>query len=243
MTRVRVRRGVVHRVGPVGERAGRVGRTVGVVRPVAVRDRHALAVAVQAGERGQQVVRGVRDQWRVVVGQKRAVTGEEVQQVRHHLQVGRDVGVVPEEVHIVERQLDHVLDAVPELAAGHGRRRGVRFRSGVRGGGGSGAGDRGGTAQQRRNAGQGGDAAAPADGCASTDSLPEQRLTHSFSSFPGRRRPDHPQADAADVTAGAVTRGHEKKTSSQIMGALSHTGKGGTVDCRSAQDPERAQAA
>ena len=62
--------GVEDRVGPVGERAGRVGRAVGVVGPVAVADRHAVPVAVQAGERGQDVVGGVRDQRGVVVRQR-----------------------------------------------------------------------------------------------------------------------------------------------------------------------------
>jgi hypothetical protein len=41
---------------------------------------------------------------------------EEVQQVRHELQVRRDVGVVPEEVHVVEAKLDDVLDAIPQVA-------------------------------------------------------------------------------------------------------------------------------
>ena len=81
----RRRRGVVDGVGPVGERARAVGRAegparaVGLVHLVAVRDRHALPVAVQAGVRGQDVIGGVRDQRRVVVGQERAVVLEEVQ--------------------------------------------------------------------------------------------------------------------------------------------------------------------
>jgi hypothetical protein len=58
----------------------------------------------------------VRDQRGVVVGQERSVVLEEVEQVRHHLQVGRDVGVVTEEVHVVEADLDHVLDAVAQMA-------------------------------------------------------------------------------------------------------------------------------
>ena len=113
---------VEDRVGPVGERGGDGGgvegavRAVGVVGPVAVGDRHALPVAVQPGIGGQDVVGGVRDERRVAVAQEGAVVLEEVQQVRHHLQVGRDVGVVPEEVHIVERELHHVLDPVAEVA-------------------------------------------------------------------------------------------------------------------------------
>ena len=55
-------RRVVDRVGPVGERARRVGgverpaRAVGVVRLVALEIPHALPVAVQAGVGGQDVV-------------------------------------------------------------------------------------------------------------------------------------------------------------------------------------------
>ena len=52
----------------------------------------------------------------MVVGQERAVALEEVEQVGHQLQVGRDVRVVPEEVHVVERERHHVLDAVAQVA-------------------------------------------------------------------------------------------------------------------------------
>ena len=122
MAGARRRLGVEDGVGPVRERARGVGRVeaavgaVGVVGLVAVGDGHAVPVAVQAGEGGQDVVGGVRDQRRVVVGQERAVAGEEVQQVRHLLQVGRDVRVVPEVVHVVEHDRHHVLDAVAEVA-------------------------------------------------------------------------------------------------------------------------------
>ena len=152
--------GVEDRVGPVGERARRVGvlGRVVVVGLVAVGDRHAVPVAVQAGERGQDVVAGVRDERRVVVGQERAVAGEEVQQVRYLLQVGRDVRVIPEVVHVVEHERDHVLDAVAQVARRVGGcRRGLR---GVRRG--AGRGHRGPRqaqrAEQRRRAGGRGDA-------------------------------------------------------------------------------------
>ena len=58
----------------------------------------------------------MRDQRRVVVRQDGAVVLEEVQEVRHQLEVGRDVGVVPEEVHIVEADLNDMLDAVAKAA-------------------------------------------------------------------------------------------------------------------------------
>ena len=68
------------------------------------------------------------DQRRVVVREHRSVALDEVEQVRHHLQVRRNVRVVPEEMHVVERELDHVLDAVAELTRG---RRSTGFRPAV----------------------------------------------------------------------------------------------------------------
>ena len=65
---------------------------------------------------GQDVIGRVRDQRRVVVRHPRAVVLDELHQARHHLQVGRDIRVVAEEVDVVERDLDDVLDAVPEPA-------------------------------------------------------------------------------------------------------------------------------
>ncbi len=128
VARVRGCRGVEDRVRPVGERASLIGRAVGVVRLVGVADRHARPVAVQAGEGGQQVIGGVRDERGVVVGRERAVVFEEVQQARHHFQVRRHVGVVAEEMDIVEGELDDVLDPVAQAAAaarlGAGGRRG-----------------------------------------------------------------------------------------------------------------------
>ena len=58
----------------------------------------------------------MRDQWCVVVGQESPVVLQEVEQVRQHLQVGGDVGVVPEEVDVVEPELDDMLDPVTQLA-------------------------------------------------------------------------------------------------------------------------------
>src|SRR6516162_11049181 len=83
---------------------------------VAVRDRHALPVTIQAGVSGQDVVRRVRDQRRVVVGKESPIVLEEVQQIWHQLEIGWHVGVVPEEVHIVECELNDVLNSVAEPA-------------------------------------------------------------------------------------------------------------------------------
>ena len=97
---------------PVRERGRRVGRPVGVVGLVRVRQRLAMPVAVQTGVDRQAVVRRVRDQRRVRVREHGAVLLQEVQQVRHLLEVGRDVRVVPREVDVVEDDVDHVRDAV-----------------------------------------------------------------------------------------------------------------------------------
>ncbi len=117
MTGVRGGRDVERRVGPVGEGNRLVGRPVGVVGLVGVADPHAHAVSVKAGVVGQAVDRGVGDQRGVIVGEHGAVLLDEVEQVGHQLQVRRDVGVVPEEVHVVEGEFDHVGHAVAQRVA------------------------------------------------------------------------------------------------------------------------------
>ena len=47
-----------------------------------------MAVGVHAGEVGQDVGRGMRDEDRVVVGEKRAVVPNKVEQVRDLLEIG-----------------------------------------------------------------------------------------------------------------------------------------------------------
>jgi hypothetical protein len=113
---------IEHRVGPVGEGTGRIGRPIRVVGLIAVGDRHPLPVPIQAGQGGEDVVRGVGDQRRVVVRQHRPVLLDEIQQVWHHLEVRRNVGVVAEEVHVVKRELDHVLHPVAESTSCPGDR-------------------------------------------------------------------------------------------------------------------------
>ena len=100
-------------VGPIGERAGGVGGPVGLVVVVFVGDRDALIGAVQAALERDAVVGGMRDQRRVLMGDQRAVAGEEVPQVRHLLQVTGDVEVVPGVVHVVEHHVNDVLDLPP----------------------------------------------------------------------------------------------------------------------------------
>ena len=83
---------------------------------VGVRDGLAVAVRVEAGQRGEDpaAVCEIRTVWSLL--SQRAVVLNEVQQVRHLLEVGRDVRVVPPEVDVVELELDDVLDAVGERA-------------------------------------------------------------------------------------------------------------------------------
>ena len=107
---------VQDRIGPVGRRGGRVSRPVRVEAPIAVGDRHPVPVAVQTRQRRQGVTRRVRDQRRVTVRQQRPVLLDEILQVRHQLQVGRDVGVIAKEMRVVQRDLDDVLNAVAERA-------------------------------------------------------------------------------------------------------------------------------
>ena len=125
------RPGVDDRRGPVGERRRGVGDEAAaarVVDVVGVGQRLAVPVAVQTGVDRQAVIGGVGDQRCVRVREHSAVRLEEVEQIRHLLEVGGDVLVVPEEVHVVEDDVDHVLDPVAELA-------GRRCRSSDRRGG------------------------------------------------------------------------------------------------------------
>jgi hypothetical protein len=113
------------RIAPVGQirpvlEGGREADSS--VRPeevVRVRDRLAVPVRIEAGQRAEDPAARMRDQNRVVVRVERAVVPDEVQQVRHLLQIRRDVRVVSQEVHVVELDVDDVLDLalVAELTA------------------------------------------------------------------------------------------------------------------------------
>jgi hypothetical protein len=102
-------------IRPIGEGTGEAGDAV-QEQADAVADRHAEFVTVDAGQRGHDVDRGVRDQRRVVVREKCPVVLEEIQQIGGLLEVGRHVRVVAPKVDIVEMDVDDVLDAVIELA-------------------------------------------------------------------------------------------------------------------------------
>ena len=52
----------------------------------------------------------MRNQYRVVVCEQRAVVHHEVQQMRHLLKVGRNVGVVAAKMRVVKLDADDVLN-------------------------------------------------------------------------------------------------------------------------------------
>lgn len=57
-----------------------------------------------------------------MICQERAVTLHEVEQIRHLLQIRRDVGIVAREMYVVELQIEDVLDIAigSQLATGRG---------------------------------------------------------------------------------------------------------------------------
>ncbi len=131
VVRVPGRRRRRHRVAQVGEvrpvleRGREADRAVGPEVVVGVRHGLPVPVRIEARERAQDPAPRVRDQNCVVVRVERAVVLQEVQQMRHLLEIRRDVRVVPQEVDVVELQIDDVLDLslVAELASGRTRSR------------------------------------------------------------------------------------------------------------------------
>ena len=106
--------------GPVLERRRELRRAVDVEVVVAVETASRCGPGT-AGERRQDPVGGVRDQDGVVVRHERAVAREEVEQVRHLLEIGRDVRAVAPVVRVVELEIDDVLDlAVLLVPSWHG---------------------------------------------------------------------------------------------------------------------------
>jgi hypothetical protein len=63
----------------------------------------------------------MRNQRRVVIGEDRALLLKEIQQVGHLFEVGRHVRIIAAQMHIVELDIDYVLDAVGEMALRGGR--------------------------------------------------------------------------------------------------------------------------
>src|ERR1700751_6131712 len=114
-------------VSPVCEARLRLGCTIrAAVFQVAVGGgRHTVASGIYAGKDSDDGVRGVRDQWRVMIEKKHTVALDEVEQVRHLLEIGRHWGRaiaqgVALEMRVVEDDGDNVVDLAPrriELAS------------------------------------------------------------------------------------------------------------------------------
>lgn len=73
-----------------------------------------MLVAINARQRGNDVVRRVRLQRSMFARDKRAVAFQEVQQIRNLLQIGGDIRVVARKVDVIELNINNMFD----LAAG-----------------------------------------------------------------------------------------------------------------------------
>src|SRR6202040_2639648 len=109
-----------------------------------IRNGLAVALAINAGERGDDVVGSVRDERSVVIAGESAVIHEKVEEMRHLLEVGGNVRVIASEVNVVELNVNDVLDfAMSGVQRALATRRRLRLRQG---GGALGLGRRGGGA-------------------------------------------------------------------------------------------------
>src|SRR4029077_13798253 len=104
-------------VSPVSESGLRLGGTIwAAIFQVAVgRVRNTVPRRIDTCEDCDDVVRGVRDQWGVMIGKKRAILLDEIEQVRHLFKIGRDecravACGVAHEVRIVEDDSDNMAD-------------------------------------------------------------------------------------------------------------------------------------
>jgi len=74
-----------------------------------------VTVAVDAGQGGQDVVCGMRDEHCMMVRIQSALALEEIQEMRHLFQVGWDIRVIAPQVSVVKLNVDEVLDLAPRL--------------------------------------------------------------------------------------------------------------------------------
>jgi hypothetical protein len=117
---------VEHFWQPVGQKARPIGEGARELRDAlaeeaeAVADRHTELVGIDPGQGGHDVDRGVRNQRGVMIGEDGALLLQEVQQVRHLFEVGRHVRIVAGQMHIVELDIDDMVDAVGEMALRRG---------------------------------------------------------------------------------------------------------------------------
>src|SRR5215472_1415611 len=108
--------GVVEiQVSPIGECGLRLHASCRVFQVIVSRRRHTMTVRIDAGQDCDDVVRGVRDQRSVMIREKHAIVLDEVEEVRHLLEVGRYWGRaiaqgVAFEMGIVEDDRNYVAD-------------------------------------------------------------------------------------------------------------------------------------
>ena len=112
----------IDEIGPVGERAPEavegLRRLGGQEEAEGVGDGLTLMVGIDAGERRQDVVGRMGDERRVVMRDERPLVSQEIEEIGHLLDVGRNVGVVARQVHVVELHVDDVLNLLTRSADG-----------------------------------------------------------------------------------------------------------------------------
>ena len=69
-----------------------------------------VTVSVNTGFGGNDVVRRMRLERRMVIRHQRAIVGDEIQQVGHQLEIGWDIRIIACEVDVIELDVDHMLD-------------------------------------------------------------------------------------------------------------------------------------
>src|SRR6516162_7505904 len=96
---------------PVNKRGLENGRGIILLENAeAVRDRAPMPVAIDARQRRENVVGGVGDERRVMVGAKSALLANEVDQVRHLLKIRRNIWIVAPEMHVIEGDVNNPFD-------------------------------------------------------------------------------------------------------------------------------------
>src|SRR5262249_4478183 len=87
-------------------------RSIGPEKAVAVRHRPAEPLAIEARQGRYDVLRGMRNERGEMIAADGAVVEQEVQQMRHLLEVRRYVGVVASQMNVVELEINDPLDLV-----------------------------------------------------------------------------------------------------------------------------------
>jgi hypothetical protein len=107
------RRDVRNKVGPIEERGGKIDASetaAGAEHQEVVGDEDSFVVRIEAGLGGQDIICGMRDEDRVVASVECAVLLDEIEKVGLLLEVGRDIGIVANEMLIIELNVYDVAD-------------------------------------------------------------------------------------------------------------------------------------